>query len=408
MKLFSTAALALAFVSAAPAAAQNKAPAAQAAATAPAKVTPSKKATPALIELQTAVQKKDWASVPAKIAAAQAVASTKEDRYLIGKFQLEAAVAQNDNNAAATAIEAMASSGQLGAAESSSLYQSLGGTFFNAKDFPRSVTAYQKALSLNPNNADAQSMLIEAYLSAGQKAEAGAALQRVIQARTAAGQKPDESLLKRAVAIAYDTKAPNAVEVARQWVAAYPSPASWSDALAIYNNVRQPDVEGVIDMSRLLLATNAMQRGDQYARYARAAAEVNNFNEAQLAYDAGVKANKINPTAADYSDLTSGLKAKQKATAADLAEATKTAQSGMALLRIGDRYYAMGDYSKAVELYRKAMGKPGVDTSVANLHIGMALARAGDKAGAKTALDAVTGTYADLAKFWQLYLSTAV
>lgn len=408
MKLFSTTALALAFVSAAPAAAQNKAPAAQAAATAPAKVTPSKKATPALIELQTAVQKKDWASVPAKIAAAQAVASTKEDRYLIGKFQLEAAVAQNDNNAAATAIEAMASSGQLGAAESSSLYQSLGGTFFNAKDFPRSVTAYQKALSLNPNNADAQSMLIEAYLSAGQKAEAGAALQRVIQARTAAGQKPDESLLKRAVAIAYDTKAPNAVEVARQWVAAYPSPASWSDALAIYNNVRQPDVEGVIDMSRLLLATNAMQRGDQYARYARAAAEVNNFNEAQLAYDAGVKANKINPTAADYSDLTSGLKAKQKATAADLAEATKTAQSGMALLRIGDRYYAMGDYSKAVELYRKAMGKPGVDTSVANLHIGMALARAGDKAGAKTALDAVTGTYADLAKFWQLYLSTAV
>ncbi|WP_308516962.1 tetratricopeptide repeat protein [Sphingomonas flavescens] len=408
MKLFSTTALALAFVSAAPAAAQNKAPAAQAAATAPAKVTPSKKATPALIELQTAVQKKDWASVPAKIAAAQAVASTKEDRYLIGKFQLEAAVAQNDNNAAATAIEAMASSGQLGAAESSSLYQSLGGTFFNAKDFPRSVTAYQKALSLNPNNADAQSMLIEAYLSAGQKAEAGAALQRVIQARTAAGQKPDESLLKRAVAIAYDTKAPNAVEVARQWVAAYPSPASWSDALAIYNNVRQPDVEGVIDMSRLLLATNAMQRGDQYARYARAAAEVNNFNEAQLAYDAGVKANKINPTAADYSDLSSGLKAKQKATAADLAEATKTAQSGMALLRIGDRYYAMGDYSKAVELYRKAMGKPGVDTSVANLHIGMALARAGDKAGAKTALDAVTGTYADLAKFWQLYLSTAV
>lgn len=408
MKLFSTTALALAFVSAAPAAAQNKAPAAQAAATAPAKVTPSKKATPALIELQTAVQKKDWASVPAKIAAAQAVASTKEDRYLIGKFQLEAAVAQNDNNAAATAIEAMASSGQLGAAESSSLYQSLGGTFFNAKDFPRSVTAYQKALSLNPNNADAESMLIEAYLSAGQKAEAGAALQRVIQARTAAGQKPDESLLKRAVAIAYDTKAPNAVEVARQWVAAYPSPASWSDALAIYNNVRQPDVEGVIDMSRLLLATNAMQRGDQYARYARAAAEVNNFNEAQLAYDAGVKANKINPTAADYSDLSSGLKAKQKATAADLAEATKTAQSGMALLRIGDRYYAMGDYSKAVELYRKAMGKPGVDTSVANLHIGMALARAGDKAGAKTALDAVTGTYADLAKFWQLYLSTAV
>ena len=141
---------------------------------APLKVTPSKKATPALIELQTAVQKKDVANIPAKLAAAQAVATTKEDRYLIGKFQLEAAIAANDNIAAGAAIEAMASSGVLDAAASSSLYQSLGGTFFNAKDYASSVTAYQKALSVNPNNAEAQSMLIDAYLGAGQKAQAGA------------------------------------------------------------------------------------------------------------------------------------------------------------------------------------------------------------------------------------------
>lgn len=407
MKLFATTALAAVLLTAAPAIAQTTAPAAQGQAAAPLKLTPSKKATPALIELQTAVQKKDLASIPAKVAAAQAVASTKEDRYLIGKFQLEAAVAANDNNAAATAIEAMASSGVLDAAASSSLYQSLGGTFFNAKDYAHSVTAYQKALSLNPNNSDAQSMLIDAYLSAGQKAEAGAALQRVIQARMAAGQKPEEALIKRAVAIAYDAKSPNAVEMARQWVAAYPSPASWSDALAIYQNVNRPDSEGLLALSRLLLATNSMKRGGQYAQYARAAADQNNFNEAQLAYDAGVKANLISPSSAEYSDLTQGLKGKPKATAADLAEATKSAQSGMALLRIGDRYYALGDYAKAVELYRKAMGKPGVDASIANLHIGMALARSGDKAGAKTALDAVSGTYADLAKFWQLYVSSA-
>jgi hypothetical protein len=52
------------------------------------------------------------------------------------------------------------------------------------------------------------------------------------------------------------------------------------------------------------------------------------------------------------------------------------------------------------------MGKPGVDPNVANLHLGMALARAGDKAGATAALNAVTGPRADIAKFWLLYLST--
>ncbi len=425
MKLFSTTALALvASMTAVPAVAQDygsrpqamqpqteqpaqQAPPAQGAQAGPLKVTPSKKATPALIELQTAVQKKDVANIPAKLAAAQAVATTKEDRYLIGKFQLEAAVAANDNVAAGAAIEAMASSGVLDTTASSSLYQRLGGTFYNAKDYARSVTAYQKALSVNPNNAEAQSMLIDAYLGAGQKAEAGTALQRVIQARTAAGKKPEETLVKRAVALAYEAKSPNATELARQWVAAYPSPASWSDALAIYQNLNHPDSEGLLDMSRLLHVTNSMKRGGQYAQYARAAADLNNFNEAQLAYDAGVKANLINPASAEFSDLAQGLKSKPKATAADLAEATKTAQSGMALLRIGDRYYAMGDYAKAVELYRKAIGKPGVDTSVANLHIGMALTRAGDKAGAATALNAVSGTYTELAKFWLLYANSA-
>jgi hypothetical protein len=46
-----------------------------------------------------------------------------------------------------------------------------------------------------------------------------------------------------------------------------------------------------------------------------------------------------------------------------------------------------------------------VDPAVANLHIGMALARAGDKAGATTALNAVTGPRAEIAKYWLLYVS---
>ena len=37
----------------------------------------------------------------------------------------------------------------------------------------------------------------------------------------------------------------------------------------------------------------------------------------------------------------------------------------------------------------------------------MALARAGDKAGATAALSAVTGARAEVAKYWLAYLSTA-
>jgi len=182
------------------------------------------------------------------------------------------------------------------------------------------------------------------------------------------------------------------------------SAPSWSDAIAIYSNLHHPDVEGTLDLLRLKQSTGALKSGSEYAQYIRAAADQNNYNEAQAALDAAVAANLIDPKKAEYSDL-AYLKSKPKATAADLAEATKTAQSGMALLRIGDRYASMGDYAKAVELYRMSMGKPGVDSEVANLHIGMALARSGDKAGATAALKAVTGPRADIAKFWLTYLN---
>jgi len=70
-----------------------------------------------------------------------------------------------------------------------------------------------------------------------------------------------------------------------------------------------------------------------------------------------------------------------------------------------DRYAAMGDYQKAVALYRDALNKPGTDAAIANLHIGMALTRAGDKAGATAAFNAVSGSRADIAKFWLTYLN---
>jgi len=74
-------------------------------------VKPSKKALKALVELQDAVNKNDVANIPAKVAAAQAVAETKEDRFLIAQMQLKAALAANNNAAISAAIDAVAASG---------------------------------------------------------------------------------------------------------------------------------------------------------------------------------------------------------------------------------------------------------------------------------------------------------
>jgi hypothetical protein len=107
-----------------------------------------------------------------------------------------------------------------------------------------------------------------------------------------------------------------------------------------------------------------------------------------------------------FRDTVAGLKAKNIPTEADLAEALKASQTSATLVRVGNSYYGMGQYAKAADLYRQAVTKGGTDADVANLHLGMALARSGDKAGATAALSAVKGARADIAKYWLLYLQT--
>ena len=397
MKLLSTGAIALgAFVLAAPAAAQQ--------AQGP-KITVSEGASPAIAELQKAVNANDVASIPAKLAAAQAKAKTKDDKYVVAQLQLKAAIAAKDNAQTAAAVDALAASGFLDNAKVAELYTGVGVTFYNAKDYPSALKYFNQSAALNPSSPAPLKLIAEAQLAQGQKSEAAATLMKAISLTSAGGLPAEEDLYKKALGLAYEANSPSAVDIGRQWIAAYPSPTSWRNAIAVYRNYNHPDVESTLDLLRLMQAAGALTTAGDYRLFITASAEQMNYNEAQAVLDAGVAAKVIDPAAADFRDVVVPLKAKQKATAADLATASKAATSGMALLRIGDRYYGMGDYAKAADLYRQSMGKAGVDPSIANLHLGMALARAGDKAGATTAFNAVTGPRADIAKYWLVYVN---
>jgi tetratricopeptide (TPR) repeat protein len=369
------------------------------------KVHPSAKALKAIVELQKAVIANDTANIPAKVAAAQAVATTKDDRYIIAQFQLKAAYASNDDAALATAIDAVAASGFIDKPSTmADLYVALGSKLYNAKKFDGAASAFEHATTLNPSNTQALINLAESRFSQGRKPDAVSLFQRAIQAKIAAGEKPEEGLYKRALGIAYDLQMPVAMEIGKQWITAYPSPASWRNALALYQNFSKPDVEAVLDALRLMRATNSLSNSADYSLYATAAAQQMNYNEAQVVIDQGLANKQIDPSSPLFRDIISGLKTKPKATEADLVQAVKDAKDGKAFVRIGDRYYAMGNYAKAAELYRQAIGKAGVDSSVANMHLGMALAQTGDKAGATAAFNAVSGSLAEVAKYWLIYV----
>jgi tetratricopeptide (TPR) repeat protein len=367
----------------------------------PAQVRASKEALKSIVELQTAVNSKDPAAIAAKLAAAKAVAKTKEDRYLIGQLQLKAALAANDVAAMTAGVDVVAGAGYLDAGKTAELYTSLGGKLFGLKQYAQAVAMFERAAALTPSDTKLQMMIADVRMVEGRKGDAAAIYERVIKARQAAGQKPDETLYKRAVQAAYDAKLPSLNELARQWVTAYPSPESWRNSIAVYRNQAKPDLEGTLDLLRLMHATGSLTRSNDLALYVRILNDRGVFIEAQRVLDSITPGEEID--AGGLQSLKSTVSGKPKVTAGELAAAAKSAQSGMALLRVGDRYYGLGDYAKAAEVYRAAKAK-GVEASLADLRTGIALARAGDKAGATAALNAVSGTRAGVAQFWLLHL----
>jgi tetratricopeptide (TPR) repeat protein len=413
MKLTTSTAIALAagFI-AAPAAAQYNAPTSSQQVPAPgseppaqaeAKIKISERAAKAILDLQTAVNANDVANIPAKVAAAKAVAKTNDDRYAIGRLELNAASKGSDIEAIAGAVDDVAASKFLPNATVAALYNSVGVKFFNAKNTARATAMFQKALAIDPNNADTTRLLAESQAAGASPAEAMAAMKRTIAQAKASGQKLPEDTYQRAVKVAYDAKSPETLEFGRQWVEAYPSPSSWHDALAIYRGMGNPDPSLALDIMRLASATNSMRGTADYNIYAGETINSQNYGEAKAVMTEGLSSGKIKASDPIVQDIQKALKGKSSPTTTELAAREAGAKTPTAFLRVGDAYYGAGNYQKAAELYRKAVAA-GADKNVANLRLGEALARGGDKAGATSALNAVGGLQTEVAKFWLLYV----
>jgi tetratricopeptide (TPR) repeat protein len=375
-----------------------------AAAAQPKTLAPSKGAMKAIVDLDAAVKANDVANLPAKFAAAEAVATSANDKYLVASLRLKAGVAAHDTAQMVAGADGIAASGVETPTAVAAIYNALGAELYKTKQFPQAVAALQKSLAFVPGDTGTMVNLGEAQFAAGQQAAAVATIRKAMAAGAASGQKPGEEMYKRAVGIAYGAKLPEASDIARDWASAYPSPESWRNAIGIYRNLKHPDDQGSLDLMRLMQATGALKMPEDYSTFIVESANQLNFNEAQKLYDDGLAAHVIDPSKPDFADIRNLLKVKAKASAADLDAAIKMSPSAANLLRIGDRFYAMGDYARAAAVYRDVMTKPGADRDLANLHLGMALARSGDKAGATAALKAVAGAHADVAQYWLLYV----
>jgi tetratricopeptide (TPR) repeat protein len=362
-----------------------------------------------IVAFQAAVNAGDAAAIATALAAAQAKAKSKDDKYIIAKLQLKAAADAKNDAAIGQAIEAILASGYDIGSESGILYNNLGKIYYNAKAYDRASTALEHVLQIEPNNFDAMVMLAETRQSQGRTADAVATIQKAIAIRTAAGQKAEEAWYKRAVALAFNGKLPSAASLSRDWVAAYPTAKNWRDAIRIYQTSTGQGDDSLLDSMRLAQATGALAGENDYFRFTNALILKGFPGEAKAVLDQGFSSNAISRSKETFSQLYAQASTKSQGDRASLgaaATAALAAPDAKKAMVIADAYYGYGDYKEAADLYRATLGKAGANKDLANLRLGMALTRMGDKAGATAALNAARGAQAGVAQLWLIYLAT--
>src|SRR4029450_9860133 len=247
----------------------------------------SKGAQKAILELQTAVNANDVASIPGKLAAAKAVAKTNDDKFVIASNQTKAALNANDNAAIRAGIDAMRASGSAETPDLVARYNNLGKRYYEAKQIGQAADAFEHALAVDANISDAMKMLASLRDAQGRKADAVALMAKSLATAKAAGVKPKENDYKFAARIAYDAKAPAAAEITREWLTDYPTSTNWRDALRIYRDVNALDGDAKIDVLRLARAANALVGEGHYFGYVNELVTTGYLNEAKAVREEG-------------------------------------------------------------------------------------------------------------------------
>jgi len=368
------------------------------------KITPSKDFAKPAVEVDTAIKAKDFATAETKLAAAEPLAKTDDDRYFVGIFHLQIASAKNDNDGVAKALDLLIPNPKT-PADSLATYNNVRGSIaLDQKQEAAAIPYLLKARELGYTGTDLTVSLARAYGATNNLPQAIAELDKAITAETAAGRAAPETWYAFAASNLY---AKGDIPGAEGWVVrqlkAYPKVSTWRTAVNNYRKVADPTgtkftKSQKLDLFRLMRASKVLNDGNDYYIYAQTALDSGLPWESAAVISEGRAAGKI---PANDDGVTRVNTAAQAAMKAEVSAATAAGKSKPAVA--GDIYLAAGDYAKAAESYAAAGGAG--DANAINMHLGVALANQDKKEEAKAAFAKVTGApLADIARLWTIWL----
>ncbi len=335
---------------------------------------------------------------------------TANENFLLEQMRASAATQAGDTEQAIKSMQALISSGRLSETEAARYSAGVASLFYRAKDYTSAASWAARALKVNPGDGATRTLMIQSYYLAGDFANASKEALADIQAAERAGQTPPEDKLQLLANVASRSGGDRAAYLIalERLVTYYPKREYWADLLRRIESKPSFSSRLALDLYRLKAATKTLTSANDIVEMAQLALQERQAAEAKQVLDQGFASGLLGKGAEAERQKRLLALATQKAASSqtDLATAEAEAASdkdGGSLVRIGLAYTGLGNFDKGIALIQKGIAKGGMKrTDDANLHLGIALMRAGQKGRAAQAFKAVTGGdgAADLARLW--------
>jgi hypothetical protein len=368
---------------------------------------PSREVAKPLSEAQKAMQSGDYATALTDIKQAQAVSDrTPYDDYLINSFLAQAYIGQKDYASADAPMEAAADSPAIPDEQKKSTYSNGFQLAMFSKHYPKAIELGQKLEAMNALDYKGDQNMAVAYYFSQDMAHAQQYAQKAIDGAKAAGQPPDENMLKIVMNGALQSKDQSGVQSSLENLALqYNQSDSWgklADLALGTKGIRDSDELYLLRFK--MLFPDVMTGGD-YQGLASIANLQGYATEAYNVLQKGIAAGKVTAGGQMYAQAKNGA-ATDARELGSIASQAERAKSGEADIKLAEDYWGYGRFADGETAARRAIGKGGIkDPSEGPMLLGMLLAVQGKYDEAIQTLSQVHGNAARNADahLWSLY-----
>jgi hypothetical protein len=362
----------------------------------------------AAVAAQTAVQAKDYATAETQLAAAEALIQNDDERYFAASLRLPIEAQKQNNTGMKNALDVLLNSPRTAATDLPRLTFVRGTIALNEKDFAGATQYLSRARELNYANDELPLLIARAQFDQNNIPGGVAEMQKAVEAKKAAGQKVPDEWYDYTVAKLYGAKQPKeTAQWLRMQLTDYPTAKNWRRSLLVFRDSAQLDNSAQMNLFRLMRSTKSLADQNDYLEYADLAYRIGLPFETKAVIDEGRAAGKIPASSGTansiYGEAQTAIRNEGSLTA--LEKPAQSAANGTKAKQLADAYLASGNNAKAVEYYRIATQKGGVNAQEVSASLGVALANSGQRAEAKQAFAGVTTAPGnEIATFWNLWI----